>query len=144
MRKVIKGIDASPGIAIGKIFLYQENELVLSERKVEDFDKEIEKLLKGQEITKKQLEEIREKTRSKLGNDKAAIFDGHITLLEDEDLLEEVKLKIEDENKSAELALNEGIEEYCDLIANLDDEYLRERVGDLRDIAKRWIKNILG
>lgn len=144
MRKVIKGIDASPGIAIGKIFLYHENELVLNERYVGDINQEIEKLLKGQEATKKQLEEIREKTREKLGDDKAAIFDGHITLLEDEDLLEEVKLKIEDEKKSAELALNEGIEEYCDLIANLDDEYLRERVGDLRDIAKRWIKNILG
>lgn len=143
MRKVIKGIDASPGIAIGRIFLYQENELVLNENAITDVEKEIEKLLEGQKETKVQLEIIREKTRAKLGDDKAAIFDGHITLLEDEDLLEEVKLKIEDEKQSAELALNEGIEEYCEMIANLDDEYLRERVGDLRDIAKRWIKNIL-
>ncbi len=144
MRKFIKGIDASPGVAIGKIFLYQEKELELNYNKVTDTDKEVERLLSGQAETKVQLEAIREKTRVKLGDEKAAIFDGHITLLEDEDLVDEVKMKIEDENKSAELALHEGIEEYCEMIANLDDEYLRERVADLRDIAKRWMNNILG
>jgi len=144
MRKIFKGIDASPGIAIGKVFLCKDTELELNKNKIKDTETEISKLLNGQKLTKIQLEEIREKTRKKLGDNKAAIFDGHITLLEDEDLIEEVKLKIEDENFSAELALNDGIEEYCEMIANLDDEYLRERVGDLRDIAKRWIKNILG
>lgn len=144
MRKHIKGIDASPGVAIGKVFLYKEVEVVLSEVKVTDTKAEVERLLNGQKETKIQLEAIREKTRQKLGNEKASIFDGHITLLEDEDLVEEVKLKIEDEKKSAELALNEGIEEYCEMISNLDDEYLRERVADLRDISKRWINNILG
>lgn len=143
MRKHIKGIDASPGVAIGKVFLYKEVEVVLSEVKVSDVKSEVERLLNAQGETKVQLEEIREKTRKKLGDEKASIFDGHITLLEDEDLVEEVVLKIEDEKKSAELALNEGIEEYCDMIANLDDEYLRERVADLRDISKRWINNIL-
>ncbi len=144
MRKFIKGIDASPGVAIGKIFLYQEKELELNYNKVTDTDKEVERLLSGQAETKVQLEAIREKTRAKLGDEKAAIFDGHITLLEDEDLVDEVKMKIEDDKKSAELALHEGIEEYCEMIANLDDEYLRERVADLRDIAKRWMNNILG
>lgn len=144
MRKFIKGIDASPGVAIGKIFLYQEKELELNYEKISDSDAEVERLLKGQSETKVQLEAIREKTRAKLGDEKAAIFDGHITLLEDEDLVEEVKMKIEDDRKSAELALHEGIEEYCEMIANLDDEYLRERVADLRDIAKRWMNNILG
>lgn len=144
MRKFIKGIDASPGVAIGKIFLYQEQELELNYEKISDSDAEVERLLKGQSETKVQLEAIREKTRAKLGDEKAAIFDGHITLLEDEDLVEEVKMKIEDDRKSAELALHEGIEEYCEMIANLDDEYLRERVADLRDIAKRWMNNILG
>ncbi len=144
MRKHIKGIDASPGVAIGKVFLYKEVEVVLNESKVTCTETEVKRLMDGQGKTKVQLEEIREKTRKKLGDEKAAIFDGHITLLEDEDLVDEVKLKIEDEKKSAELALHEGIEEYCEMIANLDDEYLRERVADLRDIAKRWINNILG
>lgn len=144
MRKHIKGIEASPGVAIGKVFLYKEVEVVLSENKITDVKAEIERLLSGQKETRTQLELIREKTRKKLGDEKALIFDGHITLLEDEDLVEEVKLKIEDDKKSAELALNEGIEEYCEMIANLDDEYLRERVADLRDISKRWINNILG
>ncbi len=83
-------------------------------------------------------------TAKKLGEDKATIFDGHITLLEDEDLFEEVVELIEDNKISAEYALTQGIEVYCNLLENLDDPYLRERVTDLRDIAKRWLYNITG
>jgi len=83
-------------------------------------------------------------TAKKLGEDKATIFDGHITLLEDEDLFEEVIELIEDEQISAEYALTQGIEVYCDMLGNLDDPYLRERVADLRDISKRWLYNITG
>ena len=90
MSRQIKGIDASPGIAIGKVFLYHEKELVIEERKNCDPEKEKEKLLAGREKSKEQLLVIRDKTAKKLGEDKAAIFDGHITLLEDEDLFDEV------------------------------------------------------
>ncbi|MGL6118890.1 MAG: phosphoenolpyruvate--protein phosphotransferase, partial [Fusobacteriaceae bacterium] len=144
MNRIIKGIDASPGIAIGKVYLYAEQELEINKGKKEDTEKEKERLLSGREKTKDQLVIIREKTAKKLGEDKAAIFDGHITLLEDEDLFDEVVELIEDENISAEYALSQGIEGYCEMLANLDDEYLRERATDLRDIAKRWLNNIAG
>ena len=103
-----------------------------------------EKLIEGREKTKEQLLIIRDKTAKKLGEDKAAIFDGHITLLEDEDLFDEVVELIEDEKISAENALEQGISGYCDMLANLEDEYLRERAADLGDIAKRWLYNIVG
>lgn len=144
MRKFIKGIDASPGVAIGKIFLYEEKELVIDKGNVEDTDAQKKRLLEGREKTKEQLLVIRETTAKKLGEDKAAIFDGHITLLEDEDLFEEVEELIEDDQITAENALEQGIEEYCEMLANLEDEYLRERATDLRDIAKRWLYNIAG
>lgn len=144
MSRQIKGIDASPGIAVGKIFLYQERELVIEEGKNSNPETEKEKLLAGREKSKEQLLVIRDKTAKKLGEDKAAIFDGHITLLEDEDLFDEVTEIIEDEGISAEAALQRGIDDYCEMLSNLEDEYLRERAADLRDIGKRWLYNTVG
>ena len=144
MSKIVKGIEASPGIAIGKVFLYQEQDLVIDSKRKCDADCEKERLLNGREKSKEQLLKIREKTAQKLGEDKAAIFDGHITLLEDEDLFDEVVDIIEDEKICAEAALQRGIDDYCDMLANLEDEYLRERAADLRDIGKRWLYNVAG
>ncbi|MGB0404830.1 MAG: phosphoenolpyruvate-utilizing N-terminal domain-containing protein, partial [Fusobacterium sp.] len=139
MSKLIKGIPASPGVSIGKIFLYLENELVINKNSIEDIEAEKAKLLNGRNASKEQLLLIREKTAKKLGEDKAAIFDGHITLLEDEDLFDEVVELIEDDNISAENALEQGIEGYCEMLSNLEDPYLRERAADLRDIGNSII-----
>ncbi|MBC2856221.1 MAG: phosphoenolpyruvate--protein phosphotransferase [Cetobacterium sp.] len=144
MERFMRGIDASPGVAIGKVFLYKERELYIDRGEASNVDIEKERLIEGREKTKEQLLVIRDKTAKKLGEDKAAIFDGHITLLEDEDLFDEVVELIEDENIKAENALDQGISGYCDMLANLEDEYLRERAADLRDIAKRWLYNIAG
>ena len=144
MGRTLKGIAASPGIAIGNVFLYEEVELVFNQGKIADSEAEIKKLLEARNKTKAQLEDLAEKTREKLGDSKAEIFEGHITLLEDDDLFEEVSDKITDEGMSAEKALNEGIEEYCAMISALEDEYLRERAADLKDIGGRWLKNLLG
>jgi phosphotransferase system enzyme I (PtsI) len=144
MGRILKGIAASPGVAIGNVFLYEEVELTFNEGTVSDSEAEIKKLLEARDKTKAQLEEIVEKTREKLGDSKAEIFEGHITLLEDEDLFDEVCEKINDDKMSAEKALDEGIEEYCAMISALEDEYLRERAADLKDIGGRWLKNLLG
>lgn len=144
MRKFVKGIDASPGVAVGRVFLYKEEELFIDKSECSNIEVQKEKLIEGREKTKEQLLKIREKTARQLGEDKAAIFDGHITLLEDEDLFDEVIELIEDEKITAENALEQGISGYCDMLANLEDEYLRERAADLRDIAKRWLYNIVG
>lgn len=144
MGKVIKGIPASPGVSIGKVYLYKENELVINKDEVEDLEIEKEKLLHGRDLTKEQLLRIREKTAKNLGEDKAAIFDGHITLLEDEDLFDEIIELIEDDSITAEYALEQGINGYCEMLSNLEDAYLRERAADLKDIGKRWLYNVTG
>ena len=144
MNKKINGIDASPGYSIGIAYIYSEMELDLKKDRTGRAELEIEKLLEARNKSKNQLVSIMEKTVLILGKDKAEIFQGHITLLEDEDLLEEVIELIKGDSLSAEYALNVGIEGYCEMLDNLDDEYLRERGADLRDIAKRWLKNILG
>lgn len=144
--KRLTGIGASEGVSIGKVLLFIEEELVIPEEKPADstIESELTKLEEGLKKSKTQLIAIREKVKEKMGEDKAAIFDGHIMLLEDEDLIMEVQEKIKAEGMSAAKALNEGIEEYCEMISQLDDPYLRERAADLKDIGKRWLKNLLG
>ncbi|WP_068268588.1 phosphoenolpyruvate--protein phosphotransferase [Caviibacter abscessus] len=142
----LTGIGASEGISIGRALLYTEEKIDMEKLRVSIIPVEAEnlKLEDGMTKTKIQLLAIRERVKEKLGEDKASIFDAHIELLEDEDLLFEVKERIKTQNMSAAYALNEGIEEYCNLLSKLDDEYMRERAADLRDIGSRWIKNILG
>lgn len=143
-RKMIRGIPASPGIAIGNVFLYEEHILDFETKSKLGAKKEEERLLHGRDEAKKQLEKIRDKTLQKLGKDKADIFDGHITLLEDEELFEDIISKLDDEGYTAEYALNEGIEEYATMLSNLEDEYFRERATDLKDIGRRWLLNVMG
>lgn len=143
--KRLTGIGASEGVSIGKVLLFIEEELVIPQEKSEStIESELTKLDEGLKKSKTQLIAIREKVREKMGEDKASIFDGHIMLLEDEDLIMEVQEKIKGEGMPAAKALNEGIEEYCEMISQLDDPYLRERAADLKDIGKRWLKNLLG
>ena len=144
--KNFKGIGASEGISIGKAMLFIEEEIVIPQDKISEAQvgTEIDKLLDAQRKSKTQLISIRDKVKDKMGEDKASIFDGHIMLLEDDDLLSEVKDKIKAEKVTSAKALDEGVAEYCEMISQLDDLYLREREADLRDVGKRWLKNILG
>ena len=142
----MSGIGASEGVSIGKALLFIEEEIVIPQEKISGdmVGSQLIKLEEGLKKSKTQLIAIREKVKEKMGEDKAAIFDGHIMLLEDEDLKMEVEDKIKGENSPAAKALDEGINEYCEMISQLDDPYLRERAADLKDVGKRWIKNVLG
>ncbi|MFZ2708669.1 MAG: phosphoenolpyruvate--protein phosphotransferase [Leptotrichiaceae bacterium] len=139
-------MGASEGVSIGKALLFIEEEIVIPQEKISGdmVGSQLIKLEEGLKKSKTQLIAIREKVKEKMGEDKAAIFDGHIMLLEDEDLKMEVEDKIKGENSPAAKALDEGINEYCEMISQLDDPYLRERAADLKDVGKRWIKNVLG
>ena len=144
MEKRITGIGVSPGIAIGKIYIFNPEKLELNKCPCKDPEKEKIKLLEARNKTKEQLEKIREIALKKVSAEKASIFDAHITLLEDEDLLEEVNGIITDDKVSADYALSQGIEVYKQILSEVEDEYLRERANDLTDIADRWIRNIRG
>ncbi|WP_297295882.1 phosphoenolpyruvate--protein phosphotransferase [uncultured Brachyspira sp.] len=144
MEKRITGIGVSPGIAIGKVYLLIKKDLVVSKCPCKDIVDEQKRLLDARNKSKEQLLKIRESTAKKVSEEKAAIFDAHITLLEDEDLLEEVNNIIADDKVCADYALSQGIEVYTNILSEVEDEYLRERACDLADIADRWIRNIQG
>ena len=142
----LTGIGASEGVAIGKVLIFHQEELEFPKEKFlssETAESEIVKLEEAMKKSKTQLISIREKVRAKLGDDKADIFDGHILLLEDEDLMDEITAKIKEDGLKAPYALKEGIDVYCEMLSQLDDPYLRERVADFQDIGTRWLKNLL-
>lgn len=143
----LKGIGASEGVSLGKVLIFREEKIKFPEKvdlEGETSETEILNLEEAMKKTKSQLLAIREKVRVKMGDDKAEIFDGHIMLLEDEDLMEEIQEKIKSEGKKAAFALKEGIDEQCEILSSLDDPYLRERAADMHDIGNRWLKNLLG
>ncbi len=143
---MISGIPASPGIAFGKALLLQEDAIVLNKTAIspDQIDSEIKCFFDARKKSSEQLEIIKEKARATFGDEKADIFEGHIMLLEDEELEEEIIAFIKDNHASADYAIYSIIEEQAVTLESLDDEYLKERATDIRDIGNRFIKNALG
>jgi len=143
---MISGILASPGIAFGKALLLKEDEIVIDRKKIsaDKVDQEVERFLSGRAMASAQLEAIKTKAGETFGEEKEAIFEGHIMLLEDEELEQEIIALIKDKSMTADAAAHEVIEGQASALEELDDEYLKERAADVRDIGKRLLRNILG
>lgn len=143
---MLKGVAASPGIAIGKVFLYEKkfaeiNTQTIDESMVKD---EIAKFENAIELTKAQLEKIKEKTEREFGKDKAEIFEAHLMLANDPELYDSVVNMIKIDYVTADNAVNHVIEQHASVMESLDDKYLKERAVDLRDVGHRIINNIHG
>ncbi|WP_428772098.1 phosphoenolpyruvate-protein phosphotransferase PtsI [Vibrio sp.] len=143
---MISGILASPGIAIGKALLLQEDEIVLNTNTISDdqVDAEVQRFFDARAKSSAQLETIKQKALETFGEEKEAIFEGHIMLLEDEELEEEILALIKNDKLTADNAIHSVIEEQATALESLDDEYLKERATDIRDIGSRFVKNALG
>ncbi len=143
---MISGILASPGIAFGKALLLEEDEIVLNTTKItaDQVDAEVQRFFDARDKSAAQLETIKQKALETFGEEKEAIFEGHIMLLEDEELEEEILTLIKDEHMYADNAIHSVIEEQATALESLDDEYLKERATDIRDIGSRFVKNALG
>ncbi|MEG0623938.1 MAG: phosphoenolpyruvate-protein phosphotransferase PtsI [Hafnia sp.] len=143
---MISGILVSPGIAFGKALLLKEDEIIINRKKIaaEEVEQEIARFKAGRDKASEQLETIRVKASETFGEEKAAIFEGHIMLLEDEELEQEIIALIKDSKMTADAAAHEVVEGQAKALEELDDEYLKERAADVRDIGKRLLMNILG
>lgn len=141
---MISGILASPGITFANALLLQEDEISLNTNKVEDISLEISRFLDGRAKASAQLEVVKQKALETFGEEKEAIFEGHIMLLEDEELEEDIIAFIKKNNCTADFAINHIVEENANMLQELDDPYLRERASDFRDIGSRLLKNVLG
>lgn len=143
---MITGIAASPGIVFGKALVLKEEPIVLNTHKITPTQIEAEKskFFTGREKAAAQLTAIKEKARRTLGEEKEAIFEGHLMILEDEELEEEILGYIEENLVTADVAASKIIDMQASMLSEIDDEYLKERAGDIRDIGNRLIRNILG
>lgn len=143
---MISGILASPGIAFGKALVLKEEKIVLDTQKITDdqIDAEVARFYEGRSAAVEQLNSIRERALISLGEEKAAIFEGHLMILEDEELEEEILDYLRSNKVNASVAASKIIDQQVTMLSEIDDEYLKERAGDIRDIGNRLIKNILG
>lgn len=143
---MISGILASPGIAIGKALLLKEEKIVLNTNLISDdqVETEVQRFFDARDKSSAQLEVVKQKALETFGEEKEAIFEGHIMLLEDEELEEEILALIKNEKLTADNAIHTVIEEQASALESLDDEYLKERATDIRDIGSRFVKNALG
>ncbi|GAA3904511.1 MULTISPECIES: phosphoenolpyruvate-protein phosphotransferase PtsI [Gibbsiella] len=143
---MISGILVSPGIAFGKALLLKDDEIVINRKKIsaDQVEQEVSRFLAGRAKAAEQLEAIKTKAGETFGEEKEAIFEGHIMLLEDEELEQEIIALIKDDLVSADAAAYTVVEGQAKALEELDDEYLKERAADVRDIGKRLLKNILG
>ncbi|NIG98765.1 MAG: phosphoenolpyruvate-protein phosphotransferase PtsI [Serratia symbiotica] len=143
---MISGILVSPGIAFGKALLLKEDEIVINRKKIstDHVEQEVSRFLSGRAKASEQLAVIKAKAGETFGEEKEAIFEGHIMLLEDEELEQEIIALIKDEHVTVDAAVYTVIESQAHALEELDDEYLKERAADVRDIGKRLLRNMLG
>jgi phosphoenolpyruvate-protein phosphotransferase (PTS system enzyme I) len=143
MSEKISGIAASAGIAIAKAFVLQNPELTIEKKSVEDSAQEIDRFQAALEKSKEELTVIKDKANEELGEDKAAIFAAHLLVLSDPDLVDAVKQKIESEKVNAESAMNDVSSMFIDMFDQMDNEYMKERAADIRDVSKRVLAHLL-
>lgn len=143
---MISGIPASPGIVFGKALVLKEEKIVLDTQKIKDdqIESEIARFYEGRAAAVEQLTAIKDRAFQSLGEEKAAIFEGHLMILEDEELEEEIIDYLRSNKVNAGVAASTIIDQQVAMLSEIDDEYLKERAGDIRDIGNRLIKNILG
>ncbi len=143
---MISGIPASPGIVFGNALVLKEEKIILDPQKIteDQVEAEVARFYNGRAAAVEQLTAIKDRAFKSLGEEKAAIFEGHLMILEDEELEEEIIDYLRSHKVNAGVAASKIIDQQVEMLSEIDDEYLKERAGDIRDIGNRLIKNILG
>ncbi|MDB2075801.1 MULTISPECIES: phosphoenolpyruvate--protein phosphotransferase [Clostridium] len=139
-----KGIAASKGYAIGTVFLQEHEEIVITDQKVTDVAAEKEALQKSLDASRAQLEKIKEKAATEMGEEKAAVFEAHITLLDDPEFTGAMAMEIESNSINAMKAVDNVTNMFVSIFESMEDVYMRERAADIKDVSKRIIANLAG
>jgi phosphotransferase system enzyme I (PtsI) len=143
---VVQGISASQGIAYGPIFVYLRSDVEVPSYSV-DPAKRIDEIARFEQallLTRQQISKIQDEVEKNLGADEARIFDAHLMVLEDQALIGESIREFETTSRNIETCFNQVSSRYIKAFDEIDDEYLRERAGDIRDVAQRVLHNLLG
>lgn len=142
----VPGIAASQGIAYGQIFVYLQSDVEVPSYQVEPEKRidEVARFDRALVVTRQQISKIKNEVEKNIGPEEAAIFDAHLMVLEDEALIGETIREFEASGRNIETCFHNVSSRYVQAFSEIDDEYLRERAGDLRDVAQRVLHNLLG
>jgi phosphotransferase system enzyme I (PtsI) len=140
----LKGIAASNGIAIAKAYRLVEPDLSFDKKTIENPAAEIDRFRLSMEKSKSELESIRKNAEENLGADKAAIFEAHLLVLSDPELIAPIEDQITNEKVNAEAALKETADMFVKMFEQMENEYMKERAADIRDVTKRVLSHLLG
>ncbi len=144
--KTIKGIAASPGIAIGKVRLIDSEEIAIPKTSIREsaIPKEITRFQEALTKTRAEILAIRDKISKEIGQEHGDIFNAHLMVIEDRALIEEVMERIKKEKLTSEYVFSHVLKRYSQSFSKIDDEYLRERVSDINDVGRRILRNLVG
>lgn len=141
---MLRGIPASPGISIGKAFVYGNQNTSVIKIKVGDAALEKERFLSAVNSAKEQIVKIKEAANIKMGSEKAAIFEAHLFMLEDPEFISYVETQIDDEGINAEYAVKSAVDSFVSMFEAMDSEYFRERAADIKDVGTRVVNILSG
>lgn len=145
MTKVLKGIAASDGIAAAKVYMLVQPDLSFTETSIDDPEAEVKRLDDALAASKKELELIKAKATENLGPEEAEVFEAHLTILADPELIGQIKDKINSDKVNAEAALKSVTDMFISMFESMtDNAYMQERAGDIRDVTKRVMSHLLG
>ncbi|HQC70604.1 MAG TPA: phosphoenolpyruvate--protein phosphotransferase [Sedimentibacter sp.] len=140
----MKGLGVSPGIGIGKAVVIDKASINITKNYIKDAGNELDRLMNAIETAKEQLNELYVSTIDELGEKEAQIFKSHEMMLEDDTFISDVENRIKQEGVNAEYALNETSNVYIKMFQSIEDEYLRERAEDIKDVMNRVIRILMG
>ncbi|WNQ13626.1 phosphoenolpyruvate--protein phosphotransferase [Paenibacillus aurantius] len=141
-----RGIGASSGIAIGRAYVLPVLEWDFPDKMVDvtDLALELEKLHNSIRFSKGELEAIKQDISELIGEEESHIFNAHLAILEDPIFITEVRSIMQRQYKAAEVAVKETIDKFVNMFDLLDDDYMKERAADIKDVGNRLLKHLLG
>lgn len=140
----LKGKSVYKGVAFGKISVLKKDDYVVKRVKIEDTQAELQRVEEAVEASKQQLQKLYEKALKEVGEASAAIFEVHQMMLEDEDYKESIENIISTQQINAEYAVASTGDNFSQMFASMDDDYMRARAADIKDISNRLVKNLSG
>lgn len=143
---VLQGVPASPGVAHGTAFVFLQKELEIPVYEVEEARRpaEIRRFEQALTATRAQISKLRAEVATSLGEDEARILDAHLLVLEDNALIEETIHELKHTGYNIDYCFHTVAQRYIEAFGRMDDEYLRERAADIRDVARRVVHQLLG
>ena len=142
----IQGISGSRGVAVGNVYRYIQEEIVIPDYTVAEdkVEEEIGKFAAAMAATLKQLDTIRQKALDEMGPEEAAIFEAHMQIAQDPSLSDGIKSLVESSHTNVVAATAQTIETFANIFLGMEDAYMRERGADIKDIGDRLMRNLLG